>query len=522
MAFAHHPSQTVVQHRTSSNYPAAASSLTFRDKRTHDAPVESLEVIVRWGDYIISVAHHFPPRDVTLGETLPDGRPCDVLLPQERLGFDAFPLIRVDGSDTLLTIPASAEGLFTDADGSTTSLERMRLELPVHPVIAGAHSVVLRHQQRALIRIGAFEIAVSAIAKVERQSRDLASLLDSRFLSVFGLTLCTVGVFLGSLGYYVPDMNLINDDELNDEQARTIQQYLVTIAERNLPAPEIPTDTGAQAGERNGQSGSRSRGEEGKTGSTTSRKIEGRMAIQGSASNADTHLGRAAMLEEARNFGMVELLGTLNSSDRRAMSSPFGHDVAVGKDAVDAIGQLYGQSIGDSAGMGGLALSGTGLGGGCTGPNCGAGVGISNIGTIGGGQGNCDGVDGPCDGMGRSRGIGRRGHTSRAPRVRMPPNIELSGRLPPEVIQRIVRQNYGRFRFCYEQGLVRNPNLEGRVTTRFIIGRDGAVSNVQNGGSDLPDAGVQSCIVQSFYGLSFPAPENGVVTVSYPISLQPG
>ena len=89
------------------------------------------------------------------------------------------------------------------------------------------------------------------------------------------------------------------------------------------------------------------------------------------------------------------------------------------------------------------------------------------------------------------------------------------------MIQRIVRQNFGRFRQCYEIGQRSNPNLEGRVTARFVIGRDGAVSNVSAGG-DLPDAQVRSCVASAFYGLSFPAPDAGIVTVSYPIMLQPG
>jgi hypothetical protein len=80
---------------------------------------------------------------------------------------------------------------------------------------------------------------------------------------------------------------------------------------------------------------------------------------------------------------------------------------------------------------------------------------------------------------------------TRRPQVRMGAT-QVSGRLPPEVIQRIVRQNYRRFRMCYEEGLSRNPNLDGRVSVRFIIGRDGSVSNVSNGGSDLPDIAVVS------------------------------
>lgn len=98
-----------------------------------------------------------------------------------------------------------------------------------------------------------------------------------------------------------------------------------------------------------------------------------------------------------------------------------------------------------------------------------------------------------------------------------------NGHIPPEVIQRIVRQNFGRLRLCYENGLRNNPNLAGRVSVRFVIGRDGGVMSTANGGSDLPDAGVVSCVVSAFHGLQFPQSEEGdsAVTVTYPISFAP-
>src|SRR5262249_42246624 len=108
-----------------------------------------------------------------------------------------------------------------------------------------------------------------------------------------------------------------------------------------------------------------------------------------------------------------------------------------------------------------------------------------------------------------------------APRVASG-STTVAGRLPPEVIQRIVRQNTGRFRLCYQKGLENNPNLQGRVTVRFVIAADGSVSSASNGGSDLPDATVISCIVRAFNGLSFPQPEGGIVTVSYPLMFSPG
>ncbi|RYE93929.1 MAG: AgmX/PglI C-terminal domain-containing protein [Myxococcales bacterium] len=95
-------------------------------------------------------------------------------------------------------------------------------------------------------------------------------------------------------------------------------------------------------------------------------------------------------------------------------------------------------------------------------------------------------------------------------------------KLPPEVIQKIVRQSFGTFRLCYENGLRRDANLQGRVTVYFVIGRDGKVTQTSNRGSDLPDEEVVRCVVEAFRPLVFPPPDGGIVTVVYPISFAPG
>ncbi len=108
-----------------------------------------------------------------------------------------------------------------------------------------------------------------------------------------------------------------------------------------------------------------------------------------------------------------------------------------------------------------------------------------------------------------------------------PPSVRvgatnISGSLPPEVVQRIVRQNFGRFRLCYEDGLRKDPALAGKVTVTFVIAADGSVSSAAASG-DLPDTAVRSCVARSFNTLSFPRPEKGgVVKVSYPIIFSPG
>jgi hypothetical protein len=99
----------------------------------------------------------------------------------------------------------------------------------------------------------------------------------------------------------------------------------------------------------------------------------------------------------------------------------------------------------------------------------------------------------------------------------------IGGRLPPEVIQRIVRQNYGFFRGCYERGLARNRDLIGSVRVRFTIERDGTVSHVaDDGNSTMPDTEVVRCIHREYAQIRFPHPEGGTVTVVYPIVFRPG
>jgi hypothetical protein len=109
-----------------------------------------------------------------------------------------------------------------------------------------------------------------------------------------------------------------------------------------------------------------------------------------------------------------------------------------------------------------------------------------------------------------------------SPKVRQGP-VTVSSGLPPEVVQRIVRQNFGRFRLCYENGLRSDPALAGRVTVQFIIGSAGDVVSAADGGSTLGDPSVVACIVRGFGNLSFPSPDAGRrVLVSFPIDFAPG
>jgi len=191
-------------------------------------------------------------------------------------------------------------------------------------------------------------------------------------------------------------------------------------------------------------------------------------------------------LGEATEHGMIGLLNTGAAKDPNAPKAPRGRDAPLGADEAKKMEDMWGDE---------------------------------NDLALGTGQGRLYRPSAQ-PGQAQAESTSAKPRAS-APQVRMG-DVQVSGRLAPEVIKRIGRQNYGRFRLCYEQGLGRNPDLAGTVTVRFVIGTDGAVSNVSNGGSDLADSGVVNCVIKAFYGLSFPKPEGGVVTVQYPILLQPG
>ena len=111
----------------------------------------------------------------------------------------------------------------------------------------------------------------------------------------------------------------------------------------------------------------------------------------------------------------------------------------------------------------------------------------------------------------------KRGSTPQLRAVGLP---TLTGRLPAEVVNRIVRQGFARFRLCYEAGLRTRSDLAGRVSVKFVIGRDGSVTQAAaSSESTLPDQGVVGCIVRSFLSLSFPAPDNGIEAVVYRMAL---
>ncbi len=466
----------------------------------------AVELQIRWADATLHVAHLAAGRSFAVGE---EG--ADFLLPQDKLGAARLPLLVTDASGgSRVVIADGAEGRVQLPGKKSISLAEAGVEGLTQPSthLAGAREMSLPLGARVTMQKGGFTFELVATHAGKKIAGHVAP--NKRALGIAALSGVLHAAVFASMFAFMPALDTSDDGQITDDQRAMLSQTLKAMAEREAEAAkEEAKDAGQESA---GQSGKRAAGDEGKMGSTESQAKNKAFAIKGNAS--EKSLSKAVALKEAQDFGMIGLVNTMNG-DTKAPHADWG-DVAMGSDPFSANGNMWGDALGEASGNGGLGLSGVGEGGG----GKGFGVGLTDIGTVGRGMGTCDG--GPCTGFGHNGGVLGGSHKAKALGMRPDGETKVGGRLPPEVIQRVIRQNFGRFRMCYENGLKSNPNLQGRVAVRFVIGRDGSVGTAANGGSDLPDSGVVGCVVHAFYGISFPQPEDGIVTVTYPIMFTPG
>ncbi len=461
---------------------------------------EVLVVTVRWGATTLAVRSIGAPGGAWLG----DDAGAIAALP-EGSGATRVWLARARRGAFAVEVPDGAHASVFDAAG-----ERR---------VAGPASIATRRGDRVRLELFGLEVFVAhELATTAPPKPTLGDRLRASALGEVGLAGLLHALVAGAVAYTTPRM--LTDDEGGDartEQLLAMRQYLTASAEREIErAAEADRGDDSSPAPRAGEG---SPGESGAAGTTAPVTTHGRWAFA-RRPDAPVALRRDA-IAEASAFGAVALLGRVAAAmgGANAPVSPFGRNDAGGLDDRDALGALFGASIDDAAGTGGLALTGTGEGS----DRPGTGIGLLDLGGLGRDLFGHDA--GPGGGVGRCTGPrcrpGLRDHAPGGPSVRPSGNTEIGGSaIARELVQRIVRQSFGRFRACYETSLRGNPGLAGRVVTRFAIDRTGTVTQVADGGGDAPLGEVSACVRRAFYALSFPEHEGGIVTVVYPLVFQ--
>ena len=322
-----------------------------------------------------------------------------------------------------------------------------------------------------------------------------------------GGVMAFAGVLLGLMALLPPHGAAYSIDGI-DQQSRLVQ-FLTEPAVTQKPDPmeEVVAESGGTEGEAHA-------GDEGAAGDREAPQADRAYGIEGPADNTDPVMARERAREQAHSAG---ILGTLTSLQGAfdSPTSPFGADQALGRDAENALGHLTGADIGSAFGFNGLGLKGTGRSGG--GPGLGT-IGVGHLGTIGRGCRGGDCGDGYRYGSGVALDSGRR--PTRVPGPITVGKVEAIGALSKEAIRRVINRHRNEVKFCYERGLQNRPDLEGRLTMRFMIAPSGMVQVASVSGSTLGDAGVESCVLASVRRWTFPQPEGGGgVMVTYPFMM---
>ena len=96
------------------------------------------------------------------------------------------------------------------------------------------------------------------------------------------------------------------------------------------------------------------------------------------------------------------------------------------------------------------------------------------------------------------------------------------GSLTKEAIDEGVRDQIPAIRECYQGWLAQNPNLEGTVRLKFVIGTSeddpelGVVQSIDVADTTVGHIWMEGCVLSAMEEAQFEAPSSGVVIVTYP------
>ncbi len=227
------------------------------------------------------------------------------------------------------------------------------------------------------------------------------------------------------------------------------------------------------------------------------------------------HAGASAVARGSGPNGTYTLADTMSwmHADTGPISA-WAQETALDRPEIAARIAMWAPALPESAG-GAIALSSAGSGGGAPSENVSV-----HVATVGHGDADTEGSALGPRGVGVAADGTERGH--RGARISLRDvDVDVGHGLPRAIVQGVVRQNFARMSACYGVGLRDKPTLHGRVAVKFVIGEDGSVELAQDAGSALPDDAVVNCVVRNFQVLTFPPPEGGKVTVTYPLVFAP-
>jgi len=88
-----------------------------------------------------------------------------------------------------------------------------------------------------------------------------------------------------------------------------------------------------------------------------------------------------------------------------------------------------------------------------------------------------------------------------------------------EDIRVVIRSHIHEVKSCFERGLTKQPQLQGKVIVKFTIAPSGEVPRAIVHDSTIANSDVEECILTAVRSWVFPKPQTGIQVVTYPFTL---
>lgn len=443
----------------------------------------ALDLRFFWGDKQLAAGSFADDEtEITVG----DVKDVSFTLEAGNLPGPAFPIARkVDGA-WHVRFGATMDGELVH-EGKVERLGDLARARKATPVGDGIAELELPTDGAVWVDLGNIRAELCFRPKSKALVVPLAQRIDYGFMNLFlaVFALFTAGII--AFNNTPRDLDVTADD-LFSNQARFTKLLLTPPERRQSPfleklALQAPEGEGVKAPGAEGKAGRRDAPERNTRSAPKAIKPDDKEIIK--------NQGILSMLGSGGNSGLSTILGK----------------GGLGGDLKGAIGGITGASVGDAHGFGGLGLKGTGLGGGGEGTT----VGVGAIGTKGRGGGMGDYGKGAGD-------MGRKASSE----VRIDNSSVLIVGYDRELVRRVVSSHNSQLRYCYENELIRNPKLEGRIAISWVITGDGSVAQASVSQTSMNNSKVENCLLARVRGWQFPPPKGGgIAKITYPFLFKP-
>jgi hypothetical protein len=456
------------------------------------APDLGVELRVLWGEALLDAGTFVAPKQpIVIGE----GPRCHFRLTAPNLPSATFPILRHDAGEYRFLFARGMRGGVDEGGKVRTFGELVKARTASQDdAVEGAWSVPVPRAGIVRAELGS---GLCVEARFRRPPKPAVvpwwERLDYRYLNLLLVLLFLQGGFIVAAKTTTRDMDLVQDDLAKGQQR--MAKFVMKAPEQQKVNPYLEKLKSDLKKEQPGEMAERHKGDEGQMGKKDAPKTNGRSAPKAIDPNAK---------ELVKNSGLLAALGKGRGTG--GLSTVFGQG-GLGGDLKGAIGNMYGPVVGDSRGVGGLGLKGTGTGGGGAGET----IGIGAVGT----KGRGGGLGGYGSGVG---GLGAKRDRDVAIATG---ETKVLGAIDPELIRKVIRDHADQVRYCYEQQLTLNPKLGGKVAIKWQINADGRASaTILDPSVPIDSDGLRTvgeCIMSRIRTWEFPKPKGGgMAIVTYP------